>query len=72
MYIRVHIYITMQRITRKLTSNFQGFTNLCGAHAVMKRVAEDINETQRSHEGLIRAQVSTISLCIICEHVCKS
>ena len=56
--INVAIYIT-QNITKHLTSNFRGYTNLCKAHTVMLKVAADINETQRLYEASIRIQVST-------------
>ena len=62
----------MQNITKELTTNFQGYTNLCDALAVMKEVAEDINETQRLYEASIRTQVSSVNLCIILISVCKS
>ena len=62
----------MQSITKELTPNFQGYTNLCEALAVMKKVAEDINETQRLYEASVRTQVSAVNLCTlftICVHI---
>ena len=38
-------YIFTQNITKQLTPNFQGFTNLVKACNVMLKVAADINET---------------------------
>ena len=50
-------YIAVQNITKQLTPDFQGYTNLCQAHNVMLKVAADINETQRLYEASIRMQV---------------
>ena len=40
----------MQRITKELTPNFQGFTNLCKALTVMKEIAEDINKVKKMYD----------------------
>ena len=60
-YVRLNnnnvcIILRTQNITKHPTPNFQGFTNLCKAHTVMK-VAANINETQRLYEASIRIQV---------------
>ena len=56
-------YIFTQNITKQLTTNFQGYTNLVKAHNVMLKVAADINETQRLYEASVRMQVR-MYLCI--------
>ena len=64
--VKYHIcfcYIAVQNITKQLTSNFQGYANLCRAHNVMLKVAADINETQRLYEASIRMQVG-VCICI--------
>ena len=59
----------LQNITKHLTPNFQGFTNLCKAHSVMMKVAADINETQRLYEASIRVQVSGVMCVCVCSCV---
>ena len=56
-YICMYIFCKtfMQRITKKSTPNFQGFTNLCKALTVMKEVAEDIDEAMKMYD---RTQVN--------------
>ena len=51
-YIGMYIFCKtfMQRITKKSSPNFQGFTNLSKALTVMKEVAEDINEAKRMYD----------------------
>ena len=58
----------MQSITKEVTPNFQGYTNLCKAHTVMKKVAEDINETKRMYD---RTQVSTFIIFVSSFHLYK-
>ena len=68
----MYLWNIIQNIIKELTPNFQGYTNLCEAHAVMKKVAADINETQRLYEVSIRTQVSTVNLCILYNRLCVS
>ena len=54
----------MQSITKELTPNFQGFTNLCKAHTAMMKVAADINETQRLYEASVKIKVISNGVCV--------
>ncbi|XP_065894249.1 uncharacterized protein [Dysidea avara] len=49
-------HLLLANITKKLTPDFTGYTNLCKAHATMMSVAAGINETQRVYEASIRVQ----------------
>ena len=67
-HVCIHVCKTfIQSITKELTPNFQGFTNLSKAHTVMKEVAEDINETKRLYD---RTQVSTLTFISSCPSGC--
>ena len=61
-----YLHNIMQDVIKELTPNFQGYHNFCDALAVMKEVANDINETQRLHENSVRTQVSMVYLYIFC------
>ena len=54
----MYLFNIMQNVTKVLTPNFQGYTNLCKAHSVMMKVAEDVVETVRLHEMSIKIQVT--------------
>ena len=60
------VIFLLQNITKHLTPNFHGFTNLCKAHSVMMKVAADINETQRLYEASIRVQVNRMMCVCVC------